>query len=201
MVKTQQELGSEEVMQFIETAERFCGVIERLDYFSEAAFLRQMVELLPLLYYTACRLPDYPWPDENDDSEESRRAFEHRKQHVDELRISLMQDLPMEVPIDDQLRVKLGTHDAYSFVFDPVHPHEGEALDGSLSEDIESVYSDVKMALDLYRSDDELGMREAIWDWSFGKKTHWGPHALQALSAIHWLYHQHYDEDDEVFDI
>jgi Domain of unknown function (DUF5063) len=192
---------SEHVARFVDVAERFCAEIESVERLPKVLFLQKMDELLPLLYYSACNLPGYPWDDEDDESEEGMRVYEERTKYVEDLRTSIARSRPVGIPVDERVDEKLKPHSRYSFVFDPVDQEKAEAIGGSIPLDIESIYSDVGEALDLYRTGDELAMRQAIWDWGFYRKCHWGFHLLNAMAAISSLLHRHYDEDDEVFDI
>lgn len=160
-----------------------------------------MDELIPLVYHMAFYLPDYPWEDEHDESEEGWRVFNERHEYTDALKESLRSRRRGHPSVEDALERKFGSYAEYRLVYDPVDPAEREAISASLVEDLSSVYWDLKDALELYRTGDELGIREAIWDWSFGRKHHWGCHAIQALPALHSLIQHHYDEDDKVFEI
>jgi hypothetical protein len=104
-------------------------------------------------------------------------------------------------PLYDQVANKLGRHERYSLVFDPANLAKREVIDGSLADDLADIYMELKNGLDLYRRDVDEAVRQAIWDWRFGRKITWGRHAVHAMSATYSLVHQHYDEDDEVFDV
>jgi len=51
------ELSAEMLREFVEVAERFCSVIDRIEELSEIDFLRQIDVLLPLAYSKARELP------------------------------------------------------------------------------------------------------------------------------------------------
>ncbi|HEV8574201.1 MAG TPA: DUF5063 domain-containing protein [Dehalococcoidia bacterium] len=180
---------TEGIRSFIAAVERFCDVVDRLGTLSRVEFLRQMDELLPLVYSTASALPSYPWNDGEDENEELQPNRDV-KGHLARWK-----------PLNEAIENKLGGLEHYWNVFDPVHPTEHDAIDGTLADDIASVYLDLKDPLELYRIGTDAVVRQAIWDWGFGWKIHWGRHAVSALSAIYALVHTHYDEDDEVFDI
>jgi hypothetical protein len=59
----------------------------------------------------------------------------------------------------------------------------------------------LKDGLKLFGRADDEDKAEALWEWRFGLSHNWGRHAIEALLPIHALINQHYDEDDQVFDI
>ncbi len=62
---------------------------------------------------------------------------------------------------------------------------------GSLSDDIADIYRDVVSGLVEFES----GRRaEALWEWGFNFRHHWGAHATGAIRAVHaWLAANAYD--------
>lgn len=75
--------------------------------------------------------------------------------------------------------------DFYGKVFDPLPIPPEETVIGSLTDDISDIYRDLVTELRAY----EAGRRaQAIWEWGFGLKHHWGDHATGAIRALHcWL--------------
>jgi hypothetical protein len=75
--------------------------------------------------------------------------------------------------------------DHYGEVFDPLIVPPEEPVIGSIADDIADIYRDVVTGLRL----DQSGQRpEAIWQWSFNLRHHWGEHATGAIRALHcWL--------------
>lgn len=75
--------------------------------------------------------------------------------------------------------------DMYGEVFDPLHIPPEEAVVGSLTDDITDIYRDVITGLREYNA----GRRaQAVWEWGFGLRHHWGEHATGAIRALHcWL--------------
>lgn len=75
--------------------------------------------------------------------------------------------------------------DLYSKVFDPAEVPAEAPVVGSLADDLADVYRDVVTGLREY---DRGNRAEAIWQWSFCLRTHWGAHATAAIRALHeWL--------------
>lgn len=79
--------------------------------------------------------------------------------------------------------------DLYGEVFDPTAFPPEEPVIGSLADDLADIYRDVVTGLRAYRQ----GRRdEAVWEWSFGMRTHWGGHATGAIRALHaWITQDH----------
>ncbi|MEY4385678.1 MAG: hypothetical protein RLY20_961 [Verrucomicrobiota bacterium] len=109
-----------------------------------------------------------------------------------------------EIP-DDQLRMvyhRFGKlpFNAYGVCFNPLVIPPEEPCVGSLVDDLGDIYRDVKRALVHYQS----GHREqAVWEWRFHFKCHWGRHLSSALHALHahaevayWWPVEYSDETD-----
>ena len=75
--------------------------------------------------------------------------------------------------------------DYYGEVFDPLPVPPEEPVIGSLADDLCDIYRDVVTGLREY----EAGRRaQAVWEWGFGFRHHWGDHATGAIRALHcWL--------------
>lgn len=70
----------------------------------------------------------------------------------------------------------------YWEIFDPsTDPPEPPVL-GSIVDDLGDIYLDVARGLMLYDSGDR---NEALWEWAFNFRIHWGRHASSALRALH----------------
>jgi hypothetical protein len=76
-------------------------------------------------------------------------------------------------------------------ILDPLHDPPEEPLAGSIADDIGDIYRDVARGLVLFES----GKRaEALWQWGFNFRIHWGAHATGAMRALH-AYLAHEDPD------
>jgi hypothetical protein len=73
----------------------------------------------------------------------------------------------------------------YGEVFDPTVVPPEEPVVGDVADDIADVYRDVVTGLRLF----DAGLfDDALWEWGFGFRSHWGKHATDAIRAIHhWL--------------
>lgn len=178
-------VGSVEFGRFLESIEQFCSTLERVESLPKVDFLRDMDRLLPQVYSAASVLPDYPWEEDEDNSSVDRPPAKKVAKQFD---------------MRERLQKKLHDLDMYEVVFDPVDRGKQEVVQGRLSGDLASVYEELSDPLELYSSGREANIKQALWDWGFGRKAHWGRHAVHAMGAIYSLVHQHYDEDDG-FDI
>ncbi len=80
----------------------------------------------------------------------------------------------------------------YWLVFDPTEAQENESVYITLAEDLSDIYRDIKYGLRLF----EAGhITEAIWEWKFHFKIHWGWHLLGAQRVIHFWFVHNGDED------
>jgi hypothetical protein len=85
---------------------------------------------------------------------------------------------------------KLGKYDIYWEVLDPIFEQEVGA--GTLSEDLTSIYMELKGPLIAYEKGEAS---DAIWHWKFNIKSHCGDHLVDALRTIHRLINDHMDPD------
>jgi hypothetical protein len=83
----------------------------------------------------------------------------------------------------------------YGEVFDPTIVPPEEPVVGSIVDDIADIYRDVVSG----RRAHQRGLRaQAVWEWGFGFRTHWGEHATGAIRALHaWLAENAMDKLNE----
>lgn len=75
--------------------------------------------------------------------------------------------------------------DLYGAQLDPLVVPAGEAGVGSLADDVADIYRDVVTGLREHRAGRH---RAALFEWSFGFRSHWGSHATGAIRALHaWV--------------
>jgi hypothetical protein len=70
----------------------------------------------------------------------------------------------------------------YWQVFDPIADPCEEPVAGSIVDDLSGIYRDVASGLVLFESGDR---DEALWEWAFNFRIHWGAHATGAIGALH----------------
>ena len=82
----------------------------------------------------------------------------------------------------DELRLRLATLlgpvDTYSYVFDPYQP---ETVEGLLSDDLTSIWSDLAVGIRHYDAGD---VEEALWWWQFSYVSSWGALAGGSMKAL-----------------
>ena len=81
--------------------------------------------------------------------------------------------------------------DYYGEVFDPLPVPPEQPVVASLADDIADIYRDVVSGL----QEHQAGRRaQAVWEWGFGFRHHWGEHATGAIRALHcWLAGNDFD--------
>jgi hypothetical protein len=72
--------------------------------------------------------------------------------------------------------------DGYWTIFDPSKIEDKEAIYNELSDDLADIYRDIKYGLLLF---DAGHFSEAIWEWKFNFKIHWGRHLSSAQKVIY----------------
>jgi hypothetical protein len=117
------------------------------------------------LYLASLELPP-AWSDELADPPDAQRVGDGERLSV----CAAVRRLPL---------------DCYAEVFDPLAEKPEEPVTRSLADDIADIYRDVVTGLRDY----EAGRRaQAVWEWGFGLRHHWGEHATGAIRALHcWL--------------
>jgi hypothetical protein len=70
----------------------------------------------------------------------------------------------------------------YWEVFDPFEVPPKEPVGGHLLDDIGDIYRDVAGGLVLF---DAGRADEALWEWGYNFRIHWGEHATSAIRALH----------------
>jgi hypothetical protein len=87
--------------------------------------------------------------------------------------------------IHNQLGAMLGDANAYWMVFDPADTKDHEAIVSTLSDDLADIYRDLKASIE--GETQKIPTSDELWDLRFSFETHWGQHAVSALSAMHAL--------------
>ena len=76
--------------------------------------------------------------------------------------------------------------EGYWTVFDPTKDQENDTVFALLADDLADIYRDIKYGLLVF---DAGHISEAIWEWKFNFKIHWGRHLLDAQKVVYsWLY-------------
>ncbi len=189
-----------DVQRFVAVAEEFCGIIENVSRIKKPYFLERMDELLPLAYSLAPRLP-YPFDPDPEDPDIGDEDYDPTKPHPRPLAMTFPESTKLQRRQRDRIGKKLGTHRRFHFVYDPVDSSDNEIIGADLADILADVYVDLKQPLILYGRPSDVEKAWAVLDWRLGVDGGWGRDVAEALLPIHSLIHQHYDEDDEVFNI
>jgi Domain of unknown function (DUF5063) len=190
-------LSSPEVTEFVAVARRVCDAIDQVEQSTELEFLRQMQELLPLVYSRAQKL-QWPWDYEGEDDEDEEFVLEPEP----EIALPCGGHLEWWKHLCDVIGRKLSWHRLFHFVYDPVDPKDREVIDADLADCLANIYIDLKIGLLHYDEGTIEHQSQAIWQWKFDAGAPgWANHVAEVLLPVHHLLHTHYSEDDEVFDI
>jgi len=142
---------------FLSLVHEYCRVIESADSISAYQLLYKCAIILPKIYSLGLELPD----------------IEPESDEIVTYEVSSPQGV---------LGSKFGKYDIYWEVLDPVLKEEVGA--GTLSEDLTSIYMELKGPLIAYEKGQES---DAIWEWKFNIRSHCGDHLVDALRTIHRL--------------
>lgn len=147
---------------FSETVRRYCHWAENSSTDINTD-IQTAQKILAELYLSVLDLPD----DEFEDDVEL--------EGVSNAQWKIVRDRFKNLPID-----------GYWTIFDPSKAEESEAVFAELSDDLADIYRDIKYGLLLF---DAGHLTEAVWQWKFNFKIHWGRHLLNAQKVIYsWIF-------------
>ena len=168
---------SQNVTEFVTVVGEYCVFVENTLRFSKKRFLDKARRLLPLIYLKASLIPKF---DSVFDAENERFVTEEEW------------DI-----IKDSVKQKLGFHDEYREVYDPLTHEQLEQSSASISDNLADVYQDLKNFVSLYSAGTEDIMNDALWECQLNFEEFWGQKLLNALKAIHALYFGEENLDEE----
>jgi hypothetical protein len=70
----------------------------------------------------------------------------------------------------------------YWEIFAPIEDPPAEPVMGSTVDDLGDMYRDVARGMILFEAGEHV---EALWQWAFNFRIHWGEHATSAIRAFH----------------
>jgi hypothetical protein len=146
------------VESFADAARRYCSWAEGSLGDSLEEIQRARL-LLTELHLAAVKLPDIGVGEEVEGNEVSSDAWQAMFQKLGSLPVN-----------------------GYWDVFDPLKEDEKEPVFNSLADDLADIYRDIKDGLSLF---DAGHIVEAVWEWRFSFRTHWGQHLTGAHRALH----------------
>jgi len=157
-------LEAPECAAFLNAASRYCDWIEITGGKSGRAALLELLDMLVMLYHCALTLPVVD-PGES----AGGRLITHEEWVV----------------LYERLSEELGAAAAtvYWFVFEPFSLKEESVVCNTLTDDCADIYRDLKNGFLSLSANEEAAA--VVWDWRFSFQTHWGQHAVNAISALH----------------
>ncbi len=150
------------VAEFVEAAQEFCSLIEKIDEFANNRWLSSLAKTLPVLRTSMIEL--------------GALGFPHGYR--------VLNNLDERFDLFCRLKHYLGSHDEYWSISD-LTTVDG-LMSGSLADDLTDIYFELKRGFKLYR----LGPRRekaAIKIWTTGYKIHWKQHLDNALRRLSLL--------------
>jgi hypothetical protein len=168
---------SQNVTEFVTVVGEYCVFVENTLRFSKKRFLDKARRLLPLIYLKASLIPKF---DPVFDADNERFVTEEEWDIIKE-----------------SVKQKLGFHDEYREVYDPLTHEQLEQSTASISDNLADVYQDLKNFVSLYSAGTEDIMNDALWECQLNFEEFWGQKLLNALKAIHALYFGEENLDEE----
>lgn len=164
---------SQNITEFVIVASEYCTFVENTLRFSKKDFLEKSGKLLPLIYLKARLLPKFEsiFDDDNE-------------KFVNEEEWDIIQEA---------VQKKLGLHDEYREVYDPLTHEQLEQSTAAISDNLADIYQDLKNFVTLYNIGTEEIMNDALWECQLNFEEFWGQKLLNALKAVHNVY---FGEDD-----
>jgi len=148
--------------EIVKTARLYCDLIDHLDG-DDTVWLEQLTKLLPRLHAAVAEL---------DQSKGDAGTY------------SIEQDLDDRFELYSRLHRLLGERDPYWLEFDV--SNDGQAMTGSLADDLTDIFCELKVGLDMLDSQPEKAHR-ALNRLSSSYKAHWGQHLIDAQRHLYEL--------------
>lgn len=168
---------SQGVTEFVTVAGEYCSFVENTLRFKKIDFLDKSRKILSMIYLKISLLPKFEtiFDDENE-------------KFVSE------EDWDF---IHESVKKKLGYHDEYREVFDPLTHEQLEQSTASIADNLADLYQDLKNFVSLYNIGTEEIMNDALWECQLNFEEFWGQKLLNALKAIHNVLFSGDDLGDE----
>ncbi len=168
---------SQNITEFVTVAGEYCSFVENTLRFSKKDFLDKARKLLPLVYLKGSLLPDF------------ESIFQDgNEKFVTEEEWGYIQGV---------VKKKLGFHDEYREIFDPLTHEQEEQSVASISDNLADIYQDLKNFIILYNVGTEEIMNDALWECQLNFEEFWGQRILSALKAIHNVFFGDEDLEEE----
>ncbi len=171
----------ENVNNFVTTAANYCTLLENANNFSKKDFIGKTLEIFSSLYYSMLRFPLF----EMDSDEEMIEKFVTEQEWNNIYQI---------------VSQKLGYHNDYLDVYDPVARQEEDLSVGKISDNLADIYQDMKDFVTLYGVGNEEVMLASLWECKISFEEFWGQKLLNATRVLHRLYFYEENLEDEGID-
>jgi hypothetical protein len=170
---------NENVNNFITSAANYCTLVENAGNFSKKDFIEKTLELFSSLYYSIFRFPSF----EIESDEEMIEKFVTEQEWNN---------------IYQRVSHKLGYHDDYLDLYDPVARQEEDLSVGKLSDNLADIYQDMKDFVTLYGVGNEDVMLASLWECKISFEEYWGQKLLNATRVLHrlYFYEENLEEDE-----
>lgn len=168
---------SSSVTEFVTVAAEYCKFVENTYRFSKRDFLNKAHKIFPLLYLKATLLPKFQsvFDDENEKFvSEEEWDFIH-----------------------ESVKKKLGFHNEYREVYDPLTHEQVEQSTASIADNLADIYQDIKNFISLYHVGSEEIMNDALWECQVNFEEFWGQKLVNALKAVHTVFYSGDNLDDK----
>lgn len=150
-------------LDLIAVVREYCAMIDhRFHEAGNDGWLAKMAELLPRLHFAVSSV---------------QRVVSQRG------RIPRA-DLEARFELYSRLKAALGDRDSYWLEFDVAV--DGQAMSGSLADDLTDIYCELKQGLEILERQPNR-LYEAIGTWETGYRLHWGQHLVDAERHLYNL--------------
>ena len=170
---------SKNILEFVTVAKEYCVFVEEANKESKLDFINKSQKLLPLLYVKASLIPNI-----DNVFEEYNEKFVSEDDWT---------------AIQQQIAEKLGSHEIFLDVLEPIVQYSDDTISVSLSEIFADIYQDLMNFLTLYRIGTNEQMNDAVWECKNNFEQYWGPRLLSALTAIHSILYSNEELIDDEY--
>ena len=172
-----EQVNSQNVADFVAVAGEYCMFAENTIRFSKVDFLDKARKLLSMVYLKMSLLPKF---ESIFDDENEKFVTEEDWDYIHQ-----------------SVKKKLGFHDEYREVFDPLTHEQVEQSTASVSDNLADIYQDLKNFITLFNIGTEEMMNDALWECQLNFEEFWGQKLLNALNAIHRVFFSGDNLDEE----
>jgi hypothetical protein len=160
------EIYEKNTLEFVAVTLEFCTLMETISKHTPYSFADKAVKILPLLYLRAALLPEVGEPDEENDTEHfiTENTYEAIRYWIANL---------------------LGEQDAFLETFHPDMHYSDTPIASTISECLADIYQDLGDFTGLFRQENEIVMRQALYICKENFRIYWGQKLLNALKALH----------------